>query len=346
MVEDDHQVQAGSHSQSLNPNVIINSALDGFAELSSKINPFAQKIGKSLGQAKQYAQEKLGTADDVTELPQEYKDLENRVDILRNVQANLVKITRTYGNPSHDYPVQLQESLLGLTSSVTREIQNMTLSTTERSNATTTPPATAAAAAADTATATATATATDNSIADQKLHPKTLSHALARVAGQGAEQVGLEDHYGTALFKVATITEKVGNAQLAMDDAITTKFTQPMQANLATVIEQALKARRNVQSSRLALDTVKARYKATTRLDKEEAIRLEVEEAENQFVAMVEEATSLMKAALDNPEPYRNLTDLVAAQDAYHKEAHELLSELTPELDALRVAQESHFHHH
>ncbi|KAI9007486.1 hypothetical protein CLU79DRAFT_778566 [Phycomyces nitens] len=324
MVDDDpHQVapapQAAPQSQALNPNVLLNNAIDGFAGIGSKINPFAQKISKSLGQARQYAQEKLGTAEEVTELPQEYKDLENRVDTLRNVQANLVKLTRTYASPSYDYPAQLQESLLGITSSVTREIQNMTLSTADRSNVV-------------------------DPLAEQRQHPKTLSHALARVAAQGAEQIGVEDHYGTALFKVSTITEKVGNAQLAMDDAITTRFTQPMQTNLATVIEQALKARRIVQSTRLALDTVKARYK-TTRPDKEEANRLEVEEAENQFVAAVEEATSMMKAALDNPEPYRNLADLVAAQSAYHKEAHELLSELTPELDALRVAQESHFHH-
>lgn len=41
------------------------------------------------------------------------------------------------------------------------------------------------------------------------------------------------------------------------------------------------------------------------------------------------------------PEPFRNLADLVAAQLQYFKEAQELLSDLAPELDEIQVTQES-----
>lgn len=90
-----------TQNASMNANALLNNTLDGFATLSSRFNPFAQKLNKGLGQVRQviyiyiyiwiykrkegnflnihfekYAQEKLGTAENVTELPQEYKDLE------------------------------------------------------------------------------------------------------------------------------------------------------------------------------------------------------------------------------------------------------------------------------
>ncbi|GAA5805894.1 hypothetical protein HPULCUR_011420 [Helicostylum pulchrum] len=290
----------------MNANALLNNTLDGFASLSSRFNPFAQKLNKGLGQVRQYAQEKLGTAENVTELPQEYKDLEKRLDAVRTVQANLLKVSRTYSNSSYDYPVQLQESLIDPTFSI--------LSST--TSAPTTPATT---------------------IAEE---PKTLLHGLARVAAQGSESIGIDEPLGTALFKYATITEKVADARVKMDHQIVEKFNKPVQSTLNSSIEQALKARRNVQSIRLSLDACKARYRSA-RPERSEVARLEVEQAEDQFVAAVEEATNLMKAALENPEPFRNLADLVAAQLQYFKEAQELLSDLAPELDEIQVTQES-----
>ncbi|KAI8374371.1 uncharacterized protein BYT42DRAFT_499613 [Radiomyces spectabilis] len=309
---------SGSHpSTTLNPNLILNNTLDGLSSLGSKLNPFAQRLGKGFGQVRQYAQEKLGTAEEVTELPQEYKDLEKRVDALRATHVNLLKVARTFQNTAYDYPVQLQESLLGISNTVTSQFQNLALSPAERAQMDSHPP-----------------------IDPTKQHPKTLSHALARVSTQSAESIGVEEPLGTALFKFGAITEKVGDARLAMDQAITTKFNQPMQTTLNTSIEQALKARRNVQSARLSLDACKARYRSA-RADRLDAARLEVEQAEDHFVGAVEEATSMMKVALENPEPFRNLADLVAAQLAYFKTAHDLLAELAPELDEIQVTQES-----
>ncbi|KAI9473403.1 MAG: Bin/amphiphysin/Rvs domain for vesicular trafficking-domain-containing protein [Benjaminiella poitrasii] len=298
-------------------NAILNNTLDGFANLSSRFNPFAQKLNKGLGQVRQYAQEKLGTAENVTELPQEYKDLEKRVDALRNVQANFLKISRTFNNSSYDYPVQIQESLIGISNTVTREIQHLTISSV-----------------AD------RAAVNNNSEDQQQQHSNTLLHGLSRVAAEGAESIGVEEPLGTALFKYSAITSKVADARVKMDHAIVEKFNKPMQATLSTTLEQALKARRQVQSIRLALDACKSRYRSA-RPEKSEAARLEVEQAEDQFVAAVEEATQLMKAALENPEPFRNLADLVNAQLQYFKEAQELLSDLAPELDEIQITQES-----
>ncbi|KAG0173092.1 hypothetical protein DFQ29_008098 [Apophysomyces sp. BC1021] len=307
---------APGQMSAINPNMLLNTTLDGFATLSSRLNPFAQKLGKGLGQVRQYAQERLGTAEDVTELPQEYKELEKRVDALRAVHVNLLKVTRAYSNPSYDYPAQIQDSLLGLPGTFTTQLQNLSLSPADRAQA-------------------------EQQQRSEPAQPKTLSHALARVSSQSAQAVGgSDDALGAALSKLAHTSEDLGNARLKMDQEIVTKFNQPMQTTLKSSIEQALRARRDVQSARLTLDSCKARYRAA-RPERSDAARLEVEQAEDHFVGAVEEATSLMKAALENPEPFRNLADLVAAQAAYFKQAHDLLAELAPELDEIQVTQES-----
>jgi hypothetical protein len=41
------------------------------------------------------------------------------------------------------------------------------------------------------------------------------------------------------------------------------------------------------------------------------------------------------------PEPLRNLAELVTAQLAFYKEAHETLAELAPEIDEMQVQQET-----
>jgi hypothetical protein len=44
---------ASANNSGLNPNVLLNNTLDGLANFSSKINPFAQKLGKGIGQVRQ-----------------------------------------------------------------------------------------------------------------------------------------------------------------------------------------------------------------------------------------------------------------------------------------------------
>lgn len=79
------------------------------------------------------------------------------MDALRDVQSNMLKITRTFNNSSYDYPVQVQQSLINLSTTVTREIQQLALTS-----------------AADRAAAVQTPTTVEE--------PKTLMHGLARVA--------------------------------------------------------------------------------------------------------------------------------------------------------------------
>ncbi|CAG8536903.1 7638_t:CDS:2 [Acaulospora morrowiae] len=282
-----------------------------------KFLPKLKDINKSIGQVRQYASEKLGTAEEITDLPQEYKDLEKRVDALYTVHTNLLRVTRIHTNSSYDYPGQLQESVVEISRSVGDQLKILTQSPAER----------------------AEVEAREAESSTQPQH-KTLPHALARASSEGAQLMGTQDPLGVALLKYATVQERLGDHRIKMDAEITQKFVQPFNVTLNTNLQYAMKARRNVQSTRLSLDAVKARNK-NARPERSEVARLEIEQAEDKFVAAVEEATTLMKSVLETPEPLRNLSDLINSQLAFYKEAYESLANLAPEIDEMQVAQES-----
>lgn len=208
-----------------------------------------------------------------------------------------------------------------------------------------------------------------------KPQPKTFNHAIARASLAGSQTLVQstegEDPLASALEKYALAEEKVGEARLAQDAQIQSRFLAGWNTTLNTNLMFAAKARKNVENARLMLDSVKASKKAAAHGDLEnisEDARAEIEQAEDEFVGQTEEAVSVMKnvcwpqpyqtrerrkmdsenrntdlnlhQVLDTPEPLRNLADLIAAQLEFHKKSYEILSELAPNVDALQVEQE------
>jgi hypothetical protein len=236
-----------------------------------------------------------------TELPEEYLELEKKVDALKGAHVKLLAVTQTYSREAYDYPVNLRETGAELFTSISQKANDLAAaqSTAEAQSAITKPA--------------------------PKGAPKTLSHALGRAAMSGAE--GLRgDPLGDALQRVALASEQVGEARLAQDSRINSEVNAGLSTTLNTTLQFAARARKTVYSTRLSLDAAKTAAK-NARPDKADAARIDVERAEDEFVAAVEEATTVMKSCLDSAEPLRNLTDLVAAQAAFHKRAAEILEE-------------------
>lgn len=77
------------------------------SNVASNVGPQFQNIGKTFGNLNQQARERFGAVDqeDITELPQEYKDLERRVDALKSAHTGLMKVAKVYETESYDYPV-------------------------------------------------------------------------------------------------------------------------------------------------------------------------------------------------------------------------------------------------
>jgi len=300
---------------------------------SASFTPFAART-------QQYVKEQLGQAEDKTQLPPDYIELEKRVDALKKVHTTLLQVTSQYTNEAYDYPSNLRESFNDLGRTVSEKVSLLSAATSpaEAQAALTAPPA-------------------------AKPQPKTFSHAIARASLNGshilsADHAGAgEDPLATALEKYAIASEKVGEARLAQDAQIQSRFLAGWNTTLNTNLMFAQRARKAVENSRLGLDATKAKAKSGPAFtlpgqqpkagleDHEisEEARAQIEQAEDEFVGQTEEAVGVMKNVLDTPEPLRNLADLIAAQLEYHKKAYEILSELAPVVDQLQVEQEASY---
>ncbi|PWY71975.1 BAR domain protein [Aspergillus eucalypticola CBS 122712] len=303
---------------------VSNDIMDKFQafgkNLSASFSPFAART-------QQMIKEQLGQADDRTQLPDEYIELEKRVDALKIVHQKLLQVTSQYSNEAYDYPPNIRESFNDMGRTISEKVQllSQASSPAEAQAALTAPPS-------------------------AKPQPKTFNHAIARASLAGSQTLAQsshgEDPLATALEKYALASEKVGEARLAQDAQIQSRFLAGWNTTLNTNLMFAAKARKNVENARLMLDSIKASKKAAVRGDWDslsEEARAEIEQAEDEFVGQTEEAVSVMKNVLDTPEPLRNLADLIAAQLEYHKRSYEILSELAPVVDGLQVEQEASY---
>lgn len=268
-------------------------------------------------------------------------------------------MTSQYNNESYDYPPNIKETFGDLGRTVSEKVQLLsTASTPAEAQAALTAPPTA------------------------KPQPKTFSHALARASLSGSQTLHQqhtgagEDPLATALEKYALASERVGESRLAQDAQIQSRFLAGWNTTLNTNLQFATRARKNVEKSRLTLDSVKSRVKGNTwkmaaggnpreehhnEQDLSAEAQEEIEKAEDEFVTQTEEAVGVMKnvsttlriwvcktqyanvivKVLDTPEPLRNLAELIQAQVEYHKKAYEILSELAPVIEGLQVEQEA-----
>jgi len=297
--------------------------------ISATFTPFAART-------QQYVKEQLGQSDAKTQLPADYLELEQRVDALKQVHQKLLAVTNQYNNEGYDYPPNIRESFTDLGRSISDKVSLLSKASTpgQAGAALTAPPS-------------------------AKPQPKTFNHAIARASLASSQLLvqthpsdAGEDPLATALEKYALAEEKVGEARLAQDHQIQSRFLAGWSTTLNTNLMFATKARKNVENSRLMLDSTKAAKKSAVmgrgmNPDDETALsedaKADIEAAEDEFVGQTEEAVGVMKNVLDTPEPLRNLADLIAAQLEFHKKAYEILSELAPVVDQLQVEQEASY---
>ncbi|OWZ54172.1 cytoplasmic protein [Cryptococcus neoformans c45] len=280
-------------------------------------------VSKSFRQTVQATRERIGNVgpEGITELPAEYRQLEARVDALRDVHNKMLKITKVHERESYDYPSDVTEGISEVghqAASAWNTFANKNLKNTNLPIPIPSP------------------------TASTPHQPKTLSHALSRAAKSGATELGAEDRLGVSLGIYGAALEKIGDARISQDQVITERFVTPWQATLSTSIGLAMKARQNVKTSRLELDAARAALKSAAPAKQEQA-RLHVEEAEDKLVQNTETAIGLMKAVLENPEPLQNLSNLVKAQLIYYSTAAETLSGIQSQIEEAATVAEGDY---
>ncbi|GAB7358945.1 hypothetical protein MBLNU230_g5021t1 [Neophaeotheca triangularis] len=290
-------------------------------QVSNSVTPFANR-------SQQFLKEQFGNATEKTELPHDYIELETRIDALKLTHQKLLAATSQYANEAYDYPPNVRESFQDLGKSIGEKVNLLS---------------TASSAAEAQAALTAPPSA--------KPQPKTFSHAIARAALAGSQDISMATPQGStepdplaqALEKYAIAQEKVGSSRLEQDEKIQGRFLAGWMTTLNTSLKAADRARTAVGNARLSLDAAKGAAVAGGRHEESftKQQREKIEAAEDVFVEKVDEATSVMRNVLDTPEPLRNLKELVLAQQEYHRQAAEVLEEVGKSIEDLQTEQES-----
>ncbi|GAA5902145.1 hypothetical protein JCM6882_006712 [Rhodosporidiobolus microsporus] len=298
--------QAASTVQGATQNIDLNST---GKTLSKGFANFSQTVKERTGRAQE---------DDVTELPQEYLDLETRVDGLRSAHQKLLKVAAVYEG-SVDYPTNLGESATEIGGSLAHNLSAWAAAATKGTHL------------------------PQPAVAEKPVEvQKTLPHALSRAAAAGAVEVG-PGRLSNTLKTFAVAEDKVGSARERQAEAIQKEFLQPWSATLNSSVAAAMKARANVKAARLSLDATRASFKNATGGPKQEQARMEVEAAEETLVTATEEAINLMRAVLENPEPIKNLAALIKAQQEFYASAAEALASVQAEVDEAAVSAEAEY---
>lgn len=200
----------------------------------------------------------------------------------------LLHFRSQYSNEAYDYPPNIRESFndLGRTISDKVNLLSHASSPSEAQAAFTAPPS-------------------------AKPQPKTFNHAIARASLAGSQLIAqthpgtAEDPLAAALEKYALAEEKVGEARLAQDAQIQSRFLAGWSTTLNTNIKFATRARAKVENSRLLLDSTKTSANTAGRgmnpdMDSvNEEARAKIEAAEDEFVGQTEEAVGVMKNVRD-----------------------------------------------
>lgn len=301
----------------------MDKVTDSFARLGPLFSTASESVTRGFFQTSQLVRERLGNAGEVTELPAEFRELEGRVERVRLVLEGLTRISQTYTRPHYDYFLPLQDSVVDFAARLTDNIERAAISAAEKANIQgyvifhfracrifpsahthpfillSTPCSSPHKQYHERHPSPHRASAYASTGSQKDDIAPSLPHALAKAAAESALVVGPQEPLGAALTRFATVLTKIGDSKLAMDSEIVTKFHTPLTNRLKLSVGDADKARKQVQNSRLHYDACKQRLKGTTTGPRVDALRADLEKAEDEFVNSVEEAMIKMKLVLE-----------------------------------------------
>ncbi|GMM55356.1 Gvp36 protein [Maudiozyma humilis] len=296
-------------------NAFTSNLSQRFQELSTSVSQRAEDLSTNLPSIAQttqrMVQERLGQVTDISQLPQEYVELEKKVDALKLSYAHLLQVTSIYENESYDYPKYVSDSLNDFSKSVSTKVQELSR-------------------------ATSTAEAQDILVAPgPTTEPKTLNYALSKVALTGSEMFHAlpaaaltprDSQTAAVLLAFSNVQAQVAQKRLAQDTRIQTKFNKALRDELAQGIAQAAQARKDVHSKRLRYDVARANL-LNARPEKEASLRVQMEALEDEFAQATENATVVMQRVLAQSALLPDLKVLAQAQLEYFQGAAALMQQ-------------------
>lgn len=287
-------------------------------ELSTNLPSFAQSTQRLV-------QEKFGQVTDISQLPQEYLELEKKIDTLKLINEHFLKITSIYENESYDYPKFIKDSVNDLSKTISSKIIDLShaTSTTEAQNILLSP----------------------GPVKD----PMTLNYALSKVALTSSELINQssanlspqETQTSSILLDFSNLQTQIAQARIQQDTLIKTKFNKRLRESLKQDIERANRARKEVTNKRLQYDVARTKL-MNAKPEKEASLRVQMESLEDQFAQVTEHATIVMQEVLANSEFLFDLQSLVNAQLSYFEMSTNLLKNFVKNTNFPEVNPSSH----
>ncbi|KAI5965929.1 GVP36 [Candida pseudojiufengensis] len=300
-----------------------------FANLTKDIKSFGDKLSTEFNKevvplaqrTSRIVQERMGkiNQDEISQLPSEYIELATKCNNIEKLYKNVLKITSNYENESYDYPTNLQESFSEISSNITTRFNNLSKATT-------------------TAEAQAALINSNNEIAKQ---PKTLYHALSRASNASilTNKTDVSSEANDPLIKgldlYSSNLNKIANARLGQDQLIKTKFNKPLTTTLRSLISQSNNIQKKVEEKRIDYDLSRYNLTNCNNPAKESKLRVDMENAEDEFANTVEDAINIMQNVIENAKPLQEFLELIKAQLAYHQLATEIFGGMVGEFENL-----------
>jgi hypothetical protein len=269
----------------------------------NNLSKLSQRISKSFEQARQLTSEYIGTADEVTSFPPDYRVLEEKVDKLKTIYEDLVRVHRQFIKADR-YEPPIQDQMVDVFGKINQQFDKLGQSSSRSPKPHSSPSA-------------------------DDMPPFTIQHAAAKASLEGVNVLQPEgDELSQTLKKYGQAMDKLGGYRMAMDQKIEHAFLRPMQNIVDAIIGNAMHARKSAQRSRLELDSCKSKCK-TSKSDRLDVLQKELADAEAQFHAHVDEATQRMQNVVDNPLVVQCISELINAQLSYHQNCSQALTSIT-----------------
>ncbi|KAL6937616.1 hypothetical protein ACO0RG_004130 [Hanseniaspora osmophila] len=310
------------------------------AQLDLKFHKFSESVGNTVSsttsnlpglaaKTQRYVEEKMGRVTDISQLPSEFTELENRVLRYKMVYESLLKVTSTFDNESYDYPQHIKESFNSWQSTITQKALDLS----KASNASEAQKILINDNKLTGSTDSSDSNADSN---NQKLShnlefPKTLNYALSKASLQSCEILNKsaeDENLAADFLKFSNIQQSIGDFRLEQDTQIQLKFNKPVKIYLHKNFQDATNARKLVNDSRLEYDIARSNLANNRSPEKEAELRQDMEKKEDKFAQDTEDAIMVFTKVLHESEVLDHLKAFVNAQIDYHKKCLESLNDL------------------
>ncbi|GEQ67004.1 hypothetical protein JCM33374_g667 [Metschnikowia sp. JCM 33374] len=325
--------------QNVNPGKTVSEYSE---HLKESIQPFTAKtqqlISSQLQQVQHLAASNANSNIEVSELPEDYLNLEANCDLLLKLYSDLIQYTNeTYGTLSYDYPPgnsalnKIKDAHVGsiLSSkfsqlknvSTPQEMENILLG---HSGATTE------------SKPSVEEDSVDIQVTSAQL-PKTLYGQLAQLATRnGNSFAGSSDSLSFALLQISSAYIEIGSARLDQDKKVMNELNHKLVEILNEKFIKVNELRKNVYSARSKFDLVRSQVSSEDE-ENEELIA-----SEDDLVGATELAVLEMRKLINPLENVNLLKVFIAAQKEFFDMASKRLGSLITELDKIDFQEEEY----